>query len=415
MAAFWGRVGGEARWRSDIRSSSSAAGRSGSALRSISDCAAFRARWSSGASICRISPRARISRRARSSISIAGASPTRCAPSASCRRAYPISGITAYGNLMSEYWFAPPQREIVRPYYFQDVERLPQYLTEKVLRAKMATLPSVEARFGWTAESVDAGRQGRARHHRRSTAASARTLEADYVVGCDGARSIVREQIGIARGGADFDQLMVLAVFRSRELHEGLKRFPDRSTYLVLQPGIERLLAILRPHRCRRGLVLPRAGAGRHDARQLRFPRPASAASPAFHSRANSTMSASGICASPSPSSIRSAACSSPAMPRTAIRPMAASASTTGSRMSAISAGSSRRSFEGWGGDALLDSYGEERRPIFKETGRGFHRRPHRMRIANSSTATIPSATAPNSSAPGGSAPPASATVLHEL
>ena len=32
---------------------------------------------------------------------------------------YPISGITAYGNLMSEYWFAPPQREIVRPYYFQ--------------------------------------------------------------------------------------------------------------------------------------------------------------------------------------------------------------------------------------------------------------------------------------------------------
>ena len=58
---------------------------------------------------------------------------------------FPISGITAYGNLMSEYWYAPPQREIVRPYYFQDVERLPQYLTEKVLRAKMATLPSVEA------------------------------------------------------------------------------------------------------------------------------------------------------------------------------------------------------------------------------------------------------------------------------
>ena len=50
-------------------------------------------------------------------------------------------------------------------------------------------------------------------------------LEADYVVGCDGGHSMVREQIGIERGGTDFDQLMVLAVFRSRELHEGSSAF----------------------------------------------------------------------------------------------------------------------------------------------------------------------------------------------
>ena len=31
---------------------------------------------------------------------------------------YPISGITAYGNLMSEYWYAPPRREVVNSYYF---------------------------------------------------------------------------------------------------------------------------------------------------------------------------------------------------------------------------------------------------------------------------------------------------------
>ena len=43
------------------------------------------------------------------------------------------------------------------------------------------------------------------------------------MVGCDGGRSLVREQIGIERGGTDFDQRMVLAVFRSRELHEGLQ------------------------------------------------------------------------------------------------------------------------------------------------------------------------------------------------
>lgn len=154
-------------------------------------------------------------------------------------RGYPISGITAYGSLMSEYWFAPPQREIIRPYYFQDVERLPQYLTEKVLRAKMKSLPNVESQFGWSAERVEQD-EGGVRVTIAETDGSGReTLEADYVVGCDGARSVMREQIGIERGGADFDQLMVLAVFRSRELHEGLKRFPERSTYNVLHPDMK--------------------------------------------------------------------------------------------------------------------------------------------------------------------------------
>ena len=152
---------------------------------------------------------------------------------------YPISGITAYGNLMSEYWFAPPQREIVRPYYFQDVERLPQYLTEKVLRAKMQTIPSIESRFGWSVQSIAQDDNGVRVTIVEQGGTARELLEADYVVGCDGARSTVREQIGIARGGADFDQLMVLAVFRSRELHEGLKRFPGRSTYNVLHPDLK--------------------------------------------------------------------------------------------------------------------------------------------------------------------------------
>jgi len=59
------------------------------------------------------------------------------------------------------------------------------------------------------------------------------------VVGCDGARSLVREQLGIDRGGADFDQRMVLAVLRSRGLHEALKRFPEATTYRVLKPELQ--------------------------------------------------------------------------------------------------------------------------------------------------------------------------------
>lgn len=152
---------------------------------------------------------------------------------------YPIGGVTAYGNLMGEYWYAPPGREVVRSYYFQDNERLPQYCMEEVLRARMAELPAVESHFGWSAETVEQAGDGVRVAVVEQGGSGREVLEADYVVGCDGGHSTARGQVGIERGGSDFDQLMVLAVFRSRELHEGLKRFPDRSTYRVLRPDLK--------------------------------------------------------------------------------------------------------------------------------------------------------------------------------
>jgi len=152
---------------------------------------------------------------------------------------YPMNGIVAYGNLMSEYWYAPPLREIVNSYYFQKNERLPQYQTEHVLRARMAQLANVEPRIGWSARSIEQDADGVRVAIHEEGGSGREILEAEYVVGCDGGPSTVRRQIGIERGGADFDQLMVLAVFRSRELHEGLKRFPARSTYRVMHPGLK--------------------------------------------------------------------------------------------------------------------------------------------------------------------------------
>ena len=68
---------------------------------------------------------------------------------------YPMSGIVAYRDLNNAYWYAPPLREIVNAYYFQQNERLPQYQGEYVLRARLAELDNVEARFGWTAEAIE--------------------------------------------------------------------------------------------------------------------------------------------------------------------------------------------------------------------------------------------------------------------
>jgi 2-polyprenyl-6-methoxyphenol hydroxylase-like FAD-dependent oxidoreductase len=174
---------------------------------------------------------------------------------------YPIGSVTAYKNMMSDYWYAPPGRELVRSYYFEENDRLPQYSLERVLRDKLASLPTVTTLFGWEAGSIlqdasgvtvtvaertgtndaqyawagfedpDASPQVEGRNQQ--------ILEADFVVGCDGARSQIREQVGINRRGSDFDQKMLLAVFRSKELHEAFKRFPDRTTYRAMDPEMQ--------------------------------------------------------------------------------------------------------------------------------------------------------------------------------
>ena len=215
------------KWRNVIRSSSSAAGRSAWRSRSISGCAASPACWWSAAPSCSDIPKGQnLTQRTLEHFYFWGIvdelRAARVMPPG-----YPIGEVTAYGNLMSEYWHAPPAASCVRAYYFQDNERLPQYQTEKVLRAQDGErCRTSRARFGWTATTVEQDDDG-VRVTIVDEGRRARdVLEADYVVGCDGGHSLVREQVGIARGGTDFDQLMVLAVFRSRELHEGLEALP---------------------------------------------------------------------------------------------------------------------------------------------------------------------------------------------
>ena len=87
--------------------------------------------------------------------------------------------------------------------------------------------PNVESALRLVGADDRAGRERRARHDQPSKAAAGARCWRRITSSAATARArLVREQIGIERGGADFDQLMVLAVFRSRELHEGLKRFP---------------------------------------------------------------------------------------------------------------------------------------------------------------------------------------------
>jgi 2-polyprenyl-6-methoxyphenol hydroxylase-like FAD-dependent oxidoreductase len=149
----------------------------------------------------------------------------------------PTSGVNIYGDLTSDFWSAPAQRELVQQYYFQAYDRLPQYCVEAVLRTRMAALPPVKTFFGWNAQAIAQDSRA-ARVTLAANGGAQQVLEAEYVVGCDGGHSLVRDEAGIRRSGAEFDQKMVLMVFRSRELQERLKRFPLKSTYNIMHPDL---------------------------------------------------------------------------------------------------------------------------------------------------------------------------------
>jgi 2-polyprenyl-6-methoxyphenol hydroxylase-like FAD-dependent oxidoreductase len=152
---------------------------------------------------------------------------------------YGIGGLTAYGTLLGKYSYDWLQRDLVQPFYFTRNERLPQYATEAVLRSRVAQLGSVQTLYGWDAESVTQNGDGVSVTVTERKGSGRRVLRAAYVVGCDGSRSVVREQAGLQQTRTDHDRLMVLVVFRSLELHKLLARYPGKSYYNILQPELK--------------------------------------------------------------------------------------------------------------------------------------------------------------------------------
>jgi 2-polyprenyl-6-methoxyphenol hydroxylase-like FAD-dependent oxidoreductase len=151
---------------------------------------------------------------------------------------YGIGGMTAYGALLGDYTHDWLQRELVRPFYFTDNERLPQYATEAVLRQRAAEIDTIELLFGWSCTALRQDADG-AEVDITDRDGRQQTLRAEFVVGCDGSRSLVREQAGISQTQSDHDRLMVLLVFRSTGLHEKLARYPGKSFYNVLHPALD--------------------------------------------------------------------------------------------------------------------------------------------------------------------------------
>jgi 2-polyprenyl-6-methoxyphenol hydroxylase-like FAD-dependent oxidoreductase len=148
-------------------------------------------------------------------------------------KGYGIGGMTSYRTLLSGYHYDWLQRDLVRPYYNTANERLPQYQTEAVLRARAAEVPGVDIGLGWAAEGLEQ-RGDSATVTLRGQDEETRRLTGRYVVGADGSNSTIRELAGIRQTKSEHDKLMVLLVFRSTQLHELLTRYPDKQFYCVL-------------------------------------------------------------------------------------------------------------------------------------------------------------------------------------
>jgi len=183
-------------------------------------------------------------------------------------KGYPIGGITAYGDLMSDHWYSPVGRESVRSYYLQDNERLPQYRTEEVLRARLTGISNVTTNFGWSAETIEQDDNGVRVTIAEEGGSGSQVLNAEYVVGCDGARSTVRESLGIARRlgfrpANGSGRVQVEGTARGSKALSGA----DYLSCPASRP--ERVLAFLRTDRRGGRLFLPRPGAEGHYSREL--------------------------------------------------------------------------------------------------------------------------------------------------
>ncbi len=150
-----------------------------------------------------------------------------------------IGGLTCYGTVLSDYHYDWLQRDLVRQYYFTENERLPQYATEAVLRARAARIPQITVHYGWSGVGFTQDDSGVSVEIEARDDRARKTLRGSYLAGCDGSRSLVREQAGISEDRRDHDKKMVLLVFRSTELHDLLERYPDKQFYNALHPDLE--------------------------------------------------------------------------------------------------------------------------------------------------------------------------------
>lgn len=153
-------------------------------------------------------------------------------------------GIVSYGNLLSPHRYEWLPREKVQPYYYSSVERLPQYETEAALRERAAQISNITLFYGWAASALEETEKDVSltitkRNTNNDSSPVTQQIIGKYLVGADGSNSLVRKLAGITETRQDHEKKMVLLVFKSTELHDLLSKFPAKSFYNALHPDMK--------------------------------------------------------------------------------------------------------------------------------------------------------------------------------
>ncbi len=152
---------------------------------------------------------------------------------------YDAGGLVSYRQILSDYAYEWLPRHAVRQFYFTDNERLPQYATENVLRARAGAIPEITIFYGWSGEEFEQDGDGVEVSIRSCETGAVRNLRGAYCVGCDGSQSAVRAAAGLPQDLSAHDRLMVLLVFRASGLQRLLSVHPPKSFYNVLHPDLD--------------------------------------------------------------------------------------------------------------------------------------------------------------------------------
>ena len=128
--------------------------------------------------------------------------------------------------------------------YSESAQWIPQYITEAVLRDFALGLPAVALRFNCRLETATQSADGVTAEIADARTGERSTVRANYVVGADGARSKVRELLGIRMEGQHAFLKNVMAIVRA----PGLARLHDQGPavqYWLVNPEVPAIMGVM--------------------------------------------------------------------------------------------------------------------------------------------------------------------------
>ena len=117
--------------------------------------------------------------------------------------------------------------------YPEHSQWIPQYKVEMVMRAHVASLPSVELRYGCEYCDFEQDEDGVTLRYREIASGEIKSLRVAYVIGTDGARSKVRDDIGAKMIGAYGLSRNYNIIFRAPGLAQAHGMGPGRDVLAV--------------------------------------------------------------------------------------------------------------------------------------------------------------------------------------